>query len=352
MSVCGVCNIEAKFFFICPECGGRFCKEHRKPKDHDCPEIQVPLEISVEEPTVPPPALESSTSDHTPEYEIDERIELEKVRFTEEITAPPSIGEDTVIDELVDETVEETKEPTSIPFDRVTVELEEVDSLSIKELTEIKKTQDKNQSLVAQLGTVKTPLAILIIVSILSGSLMGVLIYPSVGTDLQQRYDTLYEYYTELYANTQTLQVYYENITRQHTELKEEYIQLNTLYTSLIESNSELKKEYDDIINYQKNIQLASKQTITISPKQNHVYTYEIPFSGFITVNYTANGEAYVWVGSTSIEDSYYSRNPQFPDTASSINFIVPVQPDLLIYFANPDEFNSVEITFWISFIY
>ena len=351
MSVCEVCNIEANFSFICPECGGRFCKEHRKPEDHDCPEIQAPLEISVEEQTVPSPVLDSSTSDHVPD-EVDERIDLEEVLFTEEKTAPPFIGEENDIDELVEETVEETKELTSIPFDRVTVELDEIDSLSIKELTETKKTQDKNRSLVAQLGTVKTPLAILIIVSILSGSLMGVLIYPSVDTDLQQRYDTLYEYYTELYANTQTLQAYYENITRQHTELKEEYNQLNTLYSNLAESNSELKKEYDDIINYQKTIQLATEQTITISPKQNHVITYEIPFSGYITVNYTANGEAYVWVGSTSIEDSYYSRNPQFPDTVSNNNFTVPVQPDLLLYFANPDEFNSVEITFWISFIY
>lgn len=346
MSICDVCNIEAKFFFICPECGGRFCKEHRKPEHHNCQKIQAPLDISVEEQTVPTPVLESSTSDHTPD-EASERIDLEEVLFTDKITAP-IIGEENVISELV----EETKEPISIPFDRVTVELDEVDSSSTEDLIEIEETQDKNQSLIAQLGTVKTPLAILIIVSLLSGSLMGVLIYPSVGTDLQQRYDTLYEYYTELYANTQTLQAYYENITRQHTELKEEYIQLNSLYTSLVESNSELKKEYNDIINYQKNIQLATKQTITISPKQNHTLTYEIPFSGFITVNYTANGEAYVWVGSTSIEDSYYSRNPQFPDTASSINFTVPVQPDLLVYFANPDEFNSVEITFWISFIY
>ena len=208
------------------------------------------------------------------------------------------------------------------------------------------------KSLVAQLYTIKIPLAVLIIVSLLSGALMGILIYPNEESDnLQKRYDALSEYYNELLNVTQTLQTYYDNLTRQHAEVRAEYTLLNSLYSDLMESNSELMIEYNDIINYQKNMQFP-KQTITILPKHNHSMTYEIPFSGYMALNYTADGETYVWVGSTTIDPTYYSRNPQFPYTASDHNFTVPVQPNILVYFANPDELDSIEITFWISFTY
>ncbi len=305
MSLCDFCNKEAKYNFICPQCGNRFCKEHRKPEDHDCINIQTSLEYSAEEKKSPSPILDSSNIDHVPKNEADEYYNLEEIIFTEKSSlAPKSYGA-------------------------------------------------RAKSLVAQLSPIKIPLAILIILSLLSGALMGILIYPNEDTDnLQQRYDALSEYYTELLNVTQTLQTYYDNLTRQHLEVREEYTLLNSLYADLVKSNSELKKEYNDIINYQKNMQLVSKQTITILPKQNHSMTYEIPFSGYMTLNYTADGETYVWVGSTTIETIYYSRNPQFPYTASDHNFTVPVQPDLLVYFSNPDEFDSIEITFWISFTY
>jgi len=304
MSLCDFCNKEVKYNFICPQCGNRFCNEHRKPEDHDCQKRVPTREYSAEE-KVSLPVLDSSNIDQVPENEADEYYNIEEIIFTEKNSLAPK-------------------------------------SFSLR-----------MNALVAQLDTVKIPLVVLIIVSILSGALMGILIYLNEDTDnLQQRYDALSEYYTELLNVTQTLQTYYDNLTRQHTEVRAEYTLLNALYSDLMESNSELMKEYNDIINYQKNIQLASKQTIAILPKQNHSMTYEIPFSGYMTLNYTADGEAYVWVGSTTIEPSFYSRNPQFPYTASDNNFTVPVQPNILIYFANPDEFDSMEITFWISFTY
>lgn len=304
MSLCDFCNKEVNYNFICPKCGNRFCNEHRKPEDHDCQKRLPTRENSAEE-KVSLPVLDSSNIDQVQENEVDEYYNIEEIIFTEKhIPAPKSF------------------------------------SLRLN-------------ALVAQLDTVKIPLVVLIIVSLLSGALMGVLFYPNENTDnLQQRYDALSEYYTELLNVTQTLQTYYDNLTRQHTEVRAEYTLLNALYSDLMESNSELMKEYNDIINYQKKIQLTSNQTITILPKQNHSLIYEIPFSGFMSLNYTADSEAYVWVGSTTIEPSFYSRNPQFPHTASDHKFTVPVQPNILVYFANPDEFDSIEITFWISFTY
>jgi hypothetical protein len=301
MSLCDFCDKEAKYVFICPKCGNRFCKEHRKPEDHDCQQDQTTLEYPTPEKT-PPPIIASDNSEQTHEQDPEDYVTLEETLFTEIIIpTPPRYRKD---------------------------------------------VSTKARALGAQISAIKIPLAILIIISILSGALMGTLIIPSENTDkLQQRYDTLFEYYNEL-------ETYYDNLTRQYSEVREEYILLDSLYSDLVKSNSELKKEFNDIINYQKKMPLASKQTITLLPKHNHSMTYEIPFSGYITVNYTADGEAYVWVGSTSIETIYYSRNPQFPDTSSNYNFTVPVQPDLLVYFANADEFNTIEITFWISFTY
>jgi len=305
MSVCDFCNKEVTYNFICPQCGNRFCNEHRKPIDHDCQKTLTPRKYSAEEKVPPPQILDSSNIGHVPKKEVDEYYNVEEIIFTEKNSLSP------------------------------------------------KSSGVRLKSLVAQLETIKIPLAVLIIVSLLSGALMGTLVYRNGDTDnLQQRYDALSEYYTELLNVTQTLQTYYDNLTRQHAEVREEYTLLNTLYSDLMESNSELMKEYNDIINYQKNMQLVSGQTITILPKQNQSMTYEIPFSGYMTLNYTADGEIYVWVGSTTIEPSFYSRNPQFPYTASDYNFTVPVQPNILVYFANPDEFDSLEITFWISFTY
>jgi hypothetical protein len=264
----------------------------------------TPSEYSAEEKVSPSLIPDSSNIDHVQKKEVDEFYNLEEIIFTEKQSLAP------------------------------------------------KSSGVRVKSLVAQLDAIKIPLAVLIIVSLLSGALMGILIYPNGDTDnLQQRYDTLSEYYTELQNVTQTLQTYYDNLTRQHAEVREEYTLLNSLYSDLMESNSELMKELNDIKNYQKNIQFP-KQTITILPKQNNSMTYEIPFSGYMTLNYTADGETYVWVGSTTIQPSFYSRNPQFPYTASDHNFTVPVQPNILVYFANPDEFDSMEITFWISFTY
>ncbi len=194
MSVCDVCNIEAKFSFICPECGGSFCKEHRKPEDHDCPEIQAPLETSVEEQTVPAPALEPSNDDHAPESETNEFYNLEEILFTEK----------------------------NIP------------ALKRYSVHAKGKAQDKQPSLVAQLNAIKTPLAVLMIISILSGSLIGTLIYPSEGTDnLQQRYDTLMEYYTKLQADNQDLNLVAENRAYQISLLQTELDVLSQEYSAL-----------------------------------------------------------------------------------------------------------------------
>ena len=40
MTECDYCNTESKLIFICPRCGNRYCKEHRKPESHSCASLQ------------------------------------------------------------------------------------------------------------------------------------------------------------------------------------------------------------------------------------------------------------------------------------------------------------------------
>ena len=142
MSLCEFCNKEAKYYFICPKCKKRFCNEHRKPEDHHCTNNQIPLENSVEEKTSSFPVI-TNNSVHRPEYELDEYVNLDAILFTEK----------------------------TIPAPR-------------------------------KLNSIKIPLAVMIIGTLLSCAFIGILSDPSEDTgDLKQIFDTLFEFYSELQAD-------------------------------------------------------------------------------------------------------------------------------------------------------
>ncbi len=235
MCICDACNKEVNFSFICPDCGGHFCKEHRKPEHHNCQKRGTPYETSVEEQTAPvpdpsnidhpsveeqkapSPALEPSNDDHAPESETNKFYNLEEILFTEKnVPAPKSHGVHTK-----------------------------------------GKTQTKKPSLVAQLNAIKTPLAILMIIAILSGSLIGALVIPSGDTDnLQQRYDTLLEYYTELQADNQDLNLVIENRDYQISSLQTELDVLS-------QEHSALQNDWDSLFSDQTQYEAPSINQLT-----------------------------------------------------------------------------------------
>ena len=142
MSSCDFCNKEAKYYIICPKCGKRFCNEHRKPENHQCTSTQTPLKNSIKE--ITPSFLVITENDvHRPEYELDDNVNLDEIIFTEKIIPAP-------------------RKPTSI----------------------------------------KIPLAIMILGTLLSGAFIGILSDPSQDTgNLKQILDSLLEFYTELQAD-------------------------------------------------------------------------------------------------------------------------------------------------------
>jgi len=142
MSSCDFCNKEAKYYIICPKCGKRFCNEHRKPENHHCMSIQIPLENSIKE--ITPTFLDITDNNvHRPEYELDAYVNLDEIIFTEKIIPAP-------------------RKPYSI----------------------------------------KILLAIMILGTLLSGAFFGILSDPSEDTgNLNQIIDELYEFYTALQAD-------------------------------------------------------------------------------------------------------------------------------------------------------
>jgi len=191
-----------------------------------------------------------------------------------------------------------------------------------------------------------TTIVMIIFITILS--LLNGYLYFQLSTRTQE-----YELeYTLLYNRTTTLENYYNNLTDMYSDIRSEYDQLSNSHKELLQEHYNMSAEYNDILNYKKEILLASNEKTSLPIKANTSYTYEIPFSGYIIMNFTATDDIYVWIGSSMVEGIYFSRYPQFPETAEAASFMVPVTPDLHVFIGNPNEFTEARVTFSIKFVY
>ena len=333
MTICDFCGEEVSLSYTCKECRGRFCIKHRRPEDHQCS------------------SKESNEKKTIVSYEFQEILEESPFSVVEkEHQNIEEITQDHISETLVKEPeiIEEANENQIIKTESEWVERARAHKPKIIEevvaeefVSETPAKEDKKiRKIASYLPLMKVGLLVVSLV------LNGYFFLDYRG------YRVLNTEYLQLYSTSIELEQFYDNLTTQYNELRSEYSQLNKLYQEKVNYNSELERELDDILTFKKNIRLEPLKTITLLPKQNYSSTYKIPFSGYISVKYNASDEAYAWVGSTNIGNMYFSRNPQFPETASNYNFTVPVMPDLIIYFANPDEFESIEISYSINFTY
>jgi flagellar basal body-associated protein FliL len=156
----------------------------------------------------------------------------------------------------------------------------------------------------------------------------------------------------ELYNRSNQVENYYIKINDMYLNLREEYEYVYEEYSKLNLKNILIEKEYDEILNYKKVIMLEKEKSITLLSKENNTAIYEIPFSGYVQINFTSTDDIYFWIGSTSIEQVYYSRFPSFPDIEKSGSFMIPVLPNLVIFIANPSEESSIDLIYSIKFVY
>ena len=164
--------------------------------------------------------------------------------------------------------------------------------------------------------------------------------------------DQLKNSYMILYNRTITIEQYYNESNARYLELRGEYEYISSNYNALVKRYTDLVNNYDDIMNYRLSLQLETSKLLTLPPKSNTTLIYEIPFSGYIEVSFSATSDVYLWIGSSSLENIYYSRYPPFPQTSYGSTFTVPVMPDVHVNFGNGSEFSEAEIEFSIKFVY
>ena len=298
------------------ECGGSFCSRHRKPETHNCPSLTEIEDL---------------------EDKIEEIYELDT-------TVVPVDGFEIPVDEDFD--IDSKKYNDSIKDSTLKGESKESDDKPEWFTVQSNINRQKDTRNIDEQRTPLTRFNLVIITVLLISVVFNGFLY------LEYRdYLELSKNYAGLYNTSIRLQSYYDNVTTQYMELRDEYIQLNELYAELMMNKAEFEKEHFDIMNYQKNILLVDEKTIILEPNQNYTEIHEVPFSGYIFINYSATGEVYTWIGSSDLEEVYYSRNPQFPGTASSYNFTVPVLPNIMLYLANPNG-DPVEVTYWVNYTY
>jgi len=158
--------------------------------------------------------------------------------------------------------------------------------------------------------------------------------------------------YMVLYNRTITIEQYYNESNLRYLELRGEYEYISSNYNELVKRYTDLVNNHDDILNYRLSLQLETNKSLTLPPLSNTTIVYEVPFSGYIEVSFSATSDVYLWIGSSSVENIYYSRYPPFPQTSYGANITVPVMSDVYVNFGNGSEFSEAEVLFSIKFVY
>lgn len=156
----------------------------------------------------------------------------------------------------------------------------------------------------------------------------------------------------EILNRSSVVETYYIKMNDMYFDLLDEYDYVYDKYTEINLDKNTIEKDYNDVMNYKKSILLDENKNIEINPLGNITIKYKVPFSGYIEINFNSSEETYIWVGSTSIEQIYYSRYPTFPEVTKTGSIKIPVLPDILIYIPNPDEDIPLKILLTVNFIY
>lgn len=163
---------------------------------------------------------------------------------------------------------------------------------------------------------------------------------------LSKSYDELQEYYTEVLDYSQWLE--------------DECLVLQEINDSLLAEIESVRQEKEIIQNelleisqFEKIEVLEENSDFIISANGNITLIYNLTYSGFITVSFTASSELFLWVGSSISNDVYYTRYPiSFPQIAKEGEFVLPACQTLYIFLSNPSELSDVELTLSLMYTY
>ena len=176
--------------------------------------------------------------------------------------------------------------------------------------------------------------------------------YKESYTRLIGDYTILQEMYTNLSSDYNSLYEMYTDLRDESINLQEIYSSLRADYASLQETHSNLKREYEEIFNLEKETVLEKDMTLNISEGENATLSYDIPYAGYIEMEFTASSDVFFWIGSSITKDVYYSRYPPFPQTLTNGTFRVPVPNTTYLFASNPNPEQKVTINLMITLTY
>ncbi len=191
------------------------------------------------------------------------------------------------------------------------------------------------------------PISIMLFIVVLILSLLTGYLYFRL-----KEYSNIKDEYESLYNKTLIQEIYYDNLSSMYSEIRIEYDQLSSSYKDILQKYYNLTDEYGSVLKYEKEVTLAVNESTVLPIKSNSTYIYELPFSGYIIMNFTADDDVYIWIGSSMVDGIYFARYPRFPETAENASFIVPVARDVYVFIGNPNEFNEARVNFSIKFVY
>jgi hypothetical protein len=239
MTICDYCHKESKLIFTCLYCGSHYCKDHRKPVDHECISIrEEKFDKIVEEKTDIDdltPIIIQEPSDFFNAIESEVKAESgfsyfqENLEIDQEITYPLDDEKDTDFTDFEQE----------IEMEDV-FEEEEIDEEDDEEYVEPSSSRSPLSSMIRK----EAFLVIMLLFGIILGQMMTTVINPSeYDQNLQQRYDRIYEYYIETQALNVELNVLIDELTSDLVTIESQLNQITIEYNQLLDDYHSLQSE-------------------------------------------------------------------------------------------------------------
>lgn len=163
-------------------------------------------------------------------------------------------------------------------------------------------------------------------------------------TTLEGYYSELLEMYSSIRGEYSTLEDSFSVLTQNHADLQSDFF-------SLLDERDSLERELDNLLSFSRD-QVLEEAVIDILPEGNVTRVYDIQYAGIIVVNFSSTVDIVFWVGSSVTEGVYYSRFPNYPNTASYGNFTVPVLETVYLYIGNPNDELSTTVSFSVNYRY
>lgn len=344
--LCSYCGKKSTIIYICPECGNTYCYEHKSIDSHNCLKKEVNKEITNEKIEQKNPDVEEFF-ETTPDIEFSTYKDQEYLSLIpefifkdeENIDLKQKITKEDETYEIKGGEIEFAEQVQEIATQKQEVPLKKTDDNSKPKLKNDIKEKSSEGKYIKHIFSIKKMLfagIFIILLSIgylyLNGSFS---IIPLISNQQETSDKDYYENYTLIRSKYDELNNKYKKLGSDYYELESEYKELIILYNS----SREYKTEQI----------LENMIQITIPADSNTIFYYEIPFPGYINVEYYSDTEIYAMVGSSKLDTVYYSRQPQ-QAKSSEYAFSIPVLPEINLMFVNPDR--NQEATMFLKVTY